>query len=88
MSGDAKRIEPHLYFAGHDLTNAKIITHVSIGEDKPIVYDEKTHEEYSELVKGMVDDILNETEFAQCQEKDCTSYCPFLLLCNRKPPKY
>ena len=87
-SGDAKRIEPHLYFAGHDLTNTKLITHVSIGEDKPIVYDENTHKDYSELVKGMVDDILNETEFAQCLEKDCTSYCPFLLLCNRKPPKY
>lgn len=35
-----------------------------------------------------VKEILTTTEFTQCRPQDCPSYCPFFLICQRKPTTY
>ena len=47
---------------------------------------DSTHEQFSALVQKMVENIVREREFAQCEA--CSPHCPFLRLCGRKAPKF
>lgn len=78
-------IEPHLYFTAQDLTDERTMTRVSI-DKTPITYDDSNHEQFTALVKKMVENIVSEREFAQCET--CSPYCPFLHLCGRKAQKF
>ena len=84
MQNNAKTIAPHLYFTSQDLTDVRTKTNVSMN-NLPILYDSSSHDEYSKLVNGMLEDIVGEREFKQCAE--CSKYCPFLRLCGRKPAR-
>ena len=85
QSNHKSQIEPHLYFTSQDLTNSRTLTRVSI-DKSPITYCSSNHEQYAALIRGMVEDIVGEREFAQCEK--CSPYCPFLRLCGRKAQKY
>ena len=78
-------IEPHLYFTSQNLTGDRTVTRVSI-DKSPIAYDDSTHEQFSALVQKMVENIVREREFAQCEA--CSPHCPFLRLCGCKAPKF
>lgn len=78
-------IEPHLYFTAQDLLDERTVTRVSL-DKQPLTYDSTTHDDYQALVRGMIDDILAEREFPQCE--NCSPYCPFLRLCARTASKF
>ncbi len=78
-------IEPHLFFTSQDLTDERTLTRVSI-DRTPVCFDADSAGAYTDLIRGMLEDILAEREFPQCT--DCSSYCPFLQLCNRRPSKF
>jgi len=78
------QIEPHLYFTSQDLTGDRVQTRVMI-DKSPLTYDSSTHKDYASLVERMVTDIVTERDFPQCEK--CSTYCPFLRLCNRQPAR-
>ncbi len=78
-------IEPHLYFTAQDLIDERTVTRVSI-DNIPITYDDGNHEQFTALVQKMVENIVGEREFAQCE--NCSPYCPFLHLCGRKAQNF
>jgi len=78
-------IEPHLYFTAQDLTDERTVTRVSI-DKMPITYDNNNHEQFTALVQKMVEKIVSEREFTQCEK--CSPYCPFLHLCGRKAQQF
>lgn len=80
--GKASAIEPHLYFTSQDLTQPDVVTRIML-DKKPVLYDADSAEQYTSLVSDMLSQIVAEREFTQCQK--CSSYCPFLRLCNRQP---
>ena len=84
-AGEGSSITPHLYFTSQDLTDERTLTRVSI-DRTPVCYDADSCETYTDLIRGMMEDILSEREFPQCS--DCSPYCPFLHLCNRQPSKF
>lgn len=88
FSEDSKQsIEPHLYFAAQDLCNEKAHTRVEL-DGQPVTYDKAMHKDIESVVKTMVGDILRETDYPRCIEKDCSEYCPFLALCDRHPKAF
>lgn len=78
-------IEPHLYFTSQDLTAERTVTRVSI-DKTTITYDSSNHEKFATLIQQMIESIVSEREFSQCEK--CSQYCPFLRLCGRKASKY
>jgi len=83
--GTAQHIEPHLYFTAKDLTKDLTCTRVAL-DNMPVVYNSNNHEQYSKLVQEMVENIIREQRFDQCEK--CPLYCPFLHLCGRKASKF
>ncbi len=78
-------IEPHLYFTAQDLTSERTVTRVALDKED-ITYDDEHDKQYTDLVQQMIQDILSEREFPQCEK--CSRYCPFLRLCARQPSAY
>lgn len=85
--GNVESIEPHLYFAAQDLCDSKAITRVKL-DDQFVNYNDVMHKQAETLVKNMAGDILHERKYPRCEEKDCTSYCPFTALCDRHPKEF
>lgn len=84
---DQQSIEPHLYFAAQDLCKDGAHTRVEL-DGQPVTYDEAMHEKIEAAVQTMVGDILRETDYPRCIEKNCSDHCPFLALCDRHPKTF
>lgn len=78
-------IEPNLFFCRRKLTD--IVTTIDV--ENETVHDYKTiAKDFYENLRQIVANILTTTQFPQCEEGECASFCPFFSLCGRKPNEY
>lgn len=78
-------IEPHLYFCRHKMTD--ITTTIEV--DSAPVHDYRAIKDpFLKALEDKVAEILNTTEFPQCEEGQCPNYCPFFSLCRRAPKEF
>jgi len=78
-------IEPHLYFCRRRLTD--IVTTLDLNNET--VHDYKTiAQPFYEALQTTIAQLLTTTQFPQCEEGECSSFCPFFSLCGRKPTDY
>jgi hypothetical protein len=74
-------IEPNLFFCRHKLTDIK----TTLSVDRKVLTDySKIQADFLDSLSAKVNEIMSATHFPPCEEKDCTSYCPFLKHCGRK----
>ena len=78
-------IEPHLFFCRRKLTD--ITTTVAVG-DEPVNDYQRIKAMFYEALQTKLGEIYTTTEFAQCEEDKCPSFCPFFALCGRKPKEF
>lgn len=78
-------IEPHLYFCRRKLTD--IVTTLDV--DNATVHDYKPLKaKFLETLQAKIKQVLEATEFPQCEPDKCPSYCPFFEHCGRQPKEY
>ena len=78
-------VEPHLYFCRRKLTD--IVTTIDIQNET--VHDYAAiREPFYEALRTKMAEILTTTDFPQCDEDKCPSFCPFFDLCGRKKSEY
>ena len=83
--GKGKPIEPNLYFCRRKLT--EIVTTIDV--ENETVRDYNTIQKpFIEALQAKVQQVLTATEFPQCEEGTCPSFCPFFRLCGRKSTDY
>ena len=75
-------IEPHLYFCRHKLTEAE--TTIDL-EGERVAHYQNLAESFQQSLQEKVRQIITATDFPQCEEDQCPSFCPFFDLCGRKP---
>ena len=78
-------IEPNLFFCRRKLTD--IVTTIDV-ENQPVHDYAAVASQFTDALQAKVKTILTATEFAQCDESKCPSYCPFFDLCGRKAVEY
>ena len=78
-------VEPNLYFCRRRLTD--IVTTIDIQNET--VHDYAAiREPFYEALRTKMAQILTTTDFPQCDEDKCPSFCPFFDLCGRKKSEY
>ena len=75
------QLTPHLYFTQKNLSQTDGTVKIE-GEAVDNYLDIRS--EFLERLQKKVSDIKSETEFPMVEEKDCSKYCPFRLLCHRE----
>ena len=78
-------VEPHLYFCRRKLTD--IVTTIDVQNETVHDYAAIRQPFYDALQTKMAQ-ILTTTDFPQCDEDKCPSFCPFFALCGRKKSEY
>lgn len=78
-------IEPNLYFCRRKLTN--ITTTIDINNE-PVHDYRALSETFSEALKNKVKEVVTTTDFPQCEESKCPTYCAFFRVCGRVPKDY
>ena len=48
----------------------------------------KLSDTFKQQLTAKAKELLTTTEFPQCEEKDCPSFCEFFKLCGRKPKEF
>ena len=81
------RVEPHLYFCSKDLLSDKMNTSIEL-EGETISNFKILSEQFEQQLTSKAKELLTTTEFPQCEEKDCPSFCEFFKLCGRKPKDF
>ncbi|MEE1254505.1 MAG: PD-(D/E)XK nuclease family protein [Paludibacteraceae bacterium] len=84
LESQEARVEPHLYFCSKDLLSDKMNTSIEL-EGETISNFSKLSDTFKQQLTSKAKELLTTTEFPQCEEKDCPSFCEFFKLCNRKP---
>ncbi|MDY4514081.1 MAG: PD-(D/E)XK nuclease family protein [Paludibacteraceae bacterium] len=75
------QLTPYLYFTQKNLSQ----TDGTVKIEKAAVDNYLAiRSEFLERLQKKVSDIKSETEFPMVEEKDCSKYCPFRLLCHRE----
>lgn len=78
-------IEPQLFFCKRKLT--KIETTIDVAGET--VHDYAAIQEpFYEALKIKIKQILDATEFPQCEPDKCPTFCPFLQFCGRKSKEF
>ena len=78
-------VEPNLYFCRHALTEMD----TTIAIEGEAVHDYRLlQEKFVEQLKATAKQVLTATQFPQCEEDKCPSYCPFFQLCGRTPKDF
>lgn len=77
-----KPIEPHLYFCRRKLT--EINTGIEV-EEAPVTDYREIQSAFSDALREKVTQLVHATSFPPCEEDKCPPYCPFFILCGRKP---
>ena len=80
-----KPIEPHLYFCRRKLT--EINTGIEV-EEAPVTDYREIQSAFSDALKEKVTQLVHATSFPPCEEDKCPPYCPFFILCGRKPKDF
>ena len=75
------QLTPHLYFTQKNLSQTDGTVKIE-GEAVDNYLDIRS--EFLERLQKKVSDIKSDTEFPMVEEKDCSKYCPFRLLCHRE----
>ena len=75
------QLTPHLYFTQKNLSQTDGTVKIEkVAVDNYLAI----RSEFLERLQKKVSDIKSETEFPMVEEKDCSKYCPFRLLCHRE----
>ena len=78
-------IEPNLYFCSRKLT--EIETTIDLNDQT--VRDFKQYKpEVEQALQAKIKELMETTDFPQCEESKCPSFCPFFSLCGRKKNEY
>lgn len=78
-------IEPHLYFCKCKLTD--MITTLDV--ENETVHDVRAiQEKLMPALQAKVAQVLQTTDFPPCEEDKCPKFCPFFVLCGRKPKEF
>ena len=85
-SGKA-RVEPHLYFCSKDLLSDKMNTSIEL-EGETISNFKILSEQFEQQLTSKAKELLTTTEFPQCEDNECPSFCEFFKLCGRKPKDF
>ena len=80
-----KPIEPHLYFCRRKLT--EINTGIEV-EEAPVTDYREIQSAFSDALREKVTQLVHATSFPPCEEDKCPPYCPFFILCGRKPKDF
>lgn len=80
-----KPIEPHLYFCRRKLT--EINTGIEV-EEAPVTDYREIQSAFSDALREKVTQLVHATSFPPCEEDKCPPYCPFFILCGRKPQDF
>lgn len=78
-------IEPHLYFCRHRMTD--ITTTIDVNS-VPVTNYRDIKDDFLQALQNKVAEVLNTTDFPQCEEGKCPNYCPFFSLCRRTPNEF
>ena len=78
-------VEPNLYFCRRRLTD--IVTTIDIQNETVHDYASIRQPFYDALCTKMAE-VLTTTDFPQCDEDKCPTFCPFFDLCGRKKTDY
>ena len=78
-------VEPNLYFCRRRLTD--IVTTIDIQNETVHDYASIRQPFYDALCTKMAE-VLTTTDFPQCEEDKCPTFCPFFDLCGRKKTEY
>jgi len=86
--GYNKPIIPSLLFTRNSIENFDPLLH--LGEDKRPILDFKSEcaELFLEQLKNLLKQIIEDTEFKQCDPDKCSKYCPFHALCGREKKEW
>ena len=78
-------IEPNLYFCRRKLTDIE----TTIDVEGETVRDYRSIEQpFMDALQTEIQQLLQATDFPQCEPEQCPSFCPFFALCARKPQEY
>lgn len=80
-----KPIEPHLYFCRRKLT--EINTGIEV-EEAPVTDYREIQSAFTDALREKVTQLVHATSFPPCEEDKCPPYCPFFILCGRKPKDF
>ena len=75
------QLTPHLYFTQKNLSQTNGTVKI---EGEAVDNYLAIRSEFLERLQKKVSDIKSETEFPMVEEKGCSKYCPFRLLCHRE----
>ena len=78
-------IEPNLYFCRRRLTN--ITTTIDVEHETVSDY-RAIQDRFLSALTAKVEEVMTTTDFPQCEEGDCPSFCPFFRLCGREPKEF
>ena len=78
-------IEPNLYFCRRKLTDIE----TTIDVEGETVRDYRSIEQpFMDALQTEIQQLLQATDFPQCEPEQCPSFCPFFALCGRKQQEY
>lgn len=86
-SGSPLPLQPTLYYPQRKLTDPTAQTTVSVDKQEVDNYT-GIRDRFLPLLTGKVREVLTTTAFPQKEENKCSSFCPFLTLCDRTPKDY
>ncbi len=78
-------IEPHLYFCKCKLTD--MVTTLDL-ENETVHDVSAIQEKLMPALQAKVAQVLQTTDFPPCEEGKCPKFCPFFVLCGRKPKEF
>ena len=81
------KVEPHLYFCSTNILSDKMNTSIEL-EGETISDFAKLSDTFKEQLTAKAKELLTTTDFPQCEEGKCPSFCEFFKLCNRKPNEF
>ena len=81
------KVEPHLYFCSTNILSDKMNTSIEL-EGETISDFAKLSDTFKEQLTAKAKELLTTTDFPQCEENECPSFCEFFKLCNRKPNEF
>ena len=81
------KVEPHLYFCSKDLLSDKMNTSIEL-EGETISDFAILSDTFKEQLTAKAKELLTTTDFPQCEENECPSFCEFFKLCGRKPNEF
>ena len=81
------KVEPHLYFCSKDLLSDKMNTSIEL-EGETISDFKILSDTFKEQLTAKAKELLTTTDFPQCEENECPSFCEFFKLCGRKPKDF